>query len=95
MLALNYGSDNRQMTEPDDKRFFSESSFGDEQTAVTKIVNRNKPLLEIAVSARKQRAEKFLLATQTLFQICFSFAPSSASPSHRGTDRAWKGGPIA
>jgi hypothetical protein len=95
MLALNHDLDNRQMTEPDDKRLFSASSFRDEQTAMTKIVNRNKPLLEIAASARKQRANKFLLATQTLFQIYFCFVPSSASPSHLGTDRAWKGGPIA
>src|SRR5579863_1861576 len=95
VLALNYGADNRQMTASDDKRLFPASPFRDEQTAMTKIVNRNKPVLENAVSVRKQRAEEFLLATQTLFQICFSFAPAPASPSHRGADRARKGGPIA
>jgi len=45
-----------------------------EQMAMTKIVNRNKPLIEIAATSRKQSVDEFLLATQTPFQIHFFFA---------------------
>jgi hypothetical protein len=49
------------------------------QAAMTKTVNRNKPLIEIVATPWKQKPAEFLIATQTPFQIHFSFAFESKS----------------